>query len=365
MSEKIPVHVLTGFLGSGKTTLLRHVLTSPGFADCAVLINEFGEIGLDHHLVADVRGDVVLMSSGCICCTIRGDLAQSMRDLYARRERAEISFARLVVETTGLADPTPIISTVMHEQQLRHHFSLGNVIATVDAVNGAAQLDRQPESVKQAAVADRIVLTKTDISDPEQLAALEERLTRLNPAAPRWRSANAPPPAELLLDASPDPGQTGAFPLAGEGRDEGGHHHSHHDAAIVSFTLTFDAEVDWGVFAIWFTLLLHAHGADVLRVKGLLRVAGATGPVLVNAVQHLVHPPQHLPAWPEDWRESRLVFIVRNLARAEIEHSFAAFQSLLGGAPRPFAFADPLSPGILAARSDPASPRIAATTRRR
>jgi G3E family GTPase len=340
VSDKVPAHVLTGFLGSGKTTLLRHVLTSPGFSDCAVLINEFGEIGLDHHLVADLRGDVVLMSSGCVCCTIRGDLAQSMRDLYARRERGKIGFSRLVVETTGLADPTPILSTVMYEPQLRYHFRLGHVIATVDAVNGAAQLDRQPESVKQAALADRIVLTKTDIAVPEQVQALERRIGRLNPSARRWRSANTPPPAELLLgeSLSPNPLPEGerfapAF-LQREGGGEG-HDHSRHEAGIHSFTLTFDADVDWGVFAVWFTLLLRAHGADVLRVKGLLRVAGAAGPVLVNAVQHVVHPPQHLEAWPAEWRESRLVFIVRDLARSDIEGSFAAFQSLLRERERP------------------------------
>ncbi len=332
--------MLTGFLGSGKTTLLRHVLTSPGFADCAVLINEFGEIGLDHHLIEDVRGDVVLMKSGCICCTIRGDLSASIRGLHARRERGEVAFARLVVETTGLADPTPILSTIMHEPQIRHHFRLGNVIATVDAVNGAAHLDSQPESVKQAALADRIVITKADIAEAAAIAALENRLERLNPAAPRWRSANAPPPASLLLrqdsvDSGVATAEIGAHRRAAE-KDHAHHAHTgdsaRHDARIHAFTLTFDDSVDWNVFAVWFTLLLHSHGADVLRVKGLLRVAGAAGPVVVNAVQHLVHAPQHLDAWPADWRQSRLVFIVRDIVRADIERSFTAFQAVLGAA---------------------------------
>jgi G3E family GTPase len=341
MSTAIPVNVLTGFLGSGKTTLLRHMLTSPAFADCAVLINEFGEIGLDHHLIADVRGDVVLMQSGCICCTIRGDLSEVIRSLYARRERGEVTaFVRLVVETTGLADPTPILSTIMHEPQIRHHFRLGNVIATLDGVNGAAHLDRQPESVKQAAVADRIVVTKADIAEPAQVDALEARLARLNPSARRWRSANAPPPAELLLheDAFEEGARAAEVRgwLAGaETPAEHGHAHdvNRHDARIHAFTMIFDGSVDWGVFAVWFTLLLHSRGADVLRVKGLLRVAGAPGPVVINAVQHLVHPPAHLAAWPEEWRQSRLVFIVRDIARSDIERSFASFQSLLS-APR-------------------------------
>ena len=341
MSTAIPVNVLTGFLGSGKTTLLRHMLTTSAFADCAVLINEFGEIGLDHHLIEDVRGDVVLMQSGCICCTIRGDLSEAVRGLYARRERGEVpAFARLVVETTGLADPTPILSTIMHEPQIRHHFRLGNVITTVDAVNGAAHLDRQPESVKQAAVADRIVVTKADLADPAQVDALETRLARLNPSARRWRSANAPPPAELLLhedafEADARAAEIRGWLASGEAPAEHGHAHdvNRHDARIHAFTMTFDGNVDWGVFAVWFTLLLHSHGTDVLRVKGLLRVAGAPGPVVINAVQHLVHPPAHLAAWPEEWRQSRLVFIVRDIARADIERSFAAFQALLSAPP--------------------------------
>src|SRR5882757_7999035 len=158
MNPRIPVTVLTGLLGSGTTTLLRHLLSSPAFADCAVLVNEFGEIGLDHHLIADVSSDVVLLRSGCICCTIRGDISQAIRGLYARRERGQAAFERLVIETTGLADPTPIIATIMHEPQIRHHFRLHNVIATIDAVTGAVNLQRQPESVKQAAVADSIVI---------------------------------------------------------------------------------------------------------------------------------------------------------------------------------------------------------------
>ncbi|MEA2726274.1 MAG: hypothetical protein QOF70_749 [Acetobacteraceae bacterium] len=327
MNVRIPVHVLTGFLGSGKTTLLRHLLSSPAFADCAVLVNEFGEIGLDHHLIADVRGDVVLMQSGCICCTIRGDLAEVIRGLYARRDRGEVAFSRLVIETTGLADPTPVLATIMHEPQIRHHFQVACVIATVDAVNGAVHLQRQPESVKQAALADRIVITKVDLTDLAGLRALEARLERLNPSARRWRSANTPPPPDWVL--AEDEIRTMMVCDSPAVQEKPGYDSNRHDARIRAFTLSLDTSIDWNVFAVWFTLLLHSHGADVLRVKGMLRVVGVPGPVLVNAVQHLVHPPVHLEAWPGDWQQSRLVFIVRDLASAEIERSFAAFHFLL------------------------------------
>ena len=353
MNGAIPAHVLTGFLGSGKTTLLRHVLTSPGFSDCAVLINEFGEIGLDHHLIADVRGDAVLMQSGCVCCTIRGDLTESIRDLYARRERGELAFSRVILETTGLADPIPILATIMHEPQIRHHFRLGNVIATVDAVNGAAQLDAQAEALRQAAAADRIVITKADLADPAEIDGLEARLAQLNPTARRARSAapqfatgsatseptrsNALPSADLLIGQDAFAADSRAAEIAGWAAAGGEHEHyvhaedaSRHDR-IRAFTIAFGGDVDWNVFAVWFTLLLHAHGADMLRVKGLLRVSGAPGPVVVNAVQHLVHPPFHLRAWPQDWRESRLVFIVRDLVQAEIERSFTAFHRQFAG----------------------------------
>ena len=204
-----PVTLITGFLGSGKTTLLQRLLRDPALSDTAVLINEFGEIGLDHHLLERIDETMVMLQSGCVCCTIRGELSTAIRDLHSRRERGLLPpFRRLVIESTGLADPFPILSTVRSDPVLRHHFSLGTVITTVDAVNGARTLDAQPESVKQVAVADRLVLTKTDIATAEAADCLIRRLRQINPDAPLWRAAEDDLDAEALLsgDERPAPG---------------------------------------------------------------------------------------------------------------------------------------------------------------
>ena len=340
----IPVNVITGFLGSGKTTLLQRLLASPALADTAVLVNEFGEVGLDHHLLRRLDSEVVLLQSGCLCCTIRGDLSAAMRDLYSRRERGQVpAFRRLAVETTGLADPVPILSTVMAEPVLRHHFRLGNVVTTVDAVNGLMHLERHEESAKQAAVADRIVITKTDIADERDLAELRRQLARLNPAAAQLQTApGAALDPDLILARD-------LYDLDGRAEEvrrwlivesehahaaAAQHHHpdvNRHDASIHAFCLRFDQPLDWTAFGIWLTMLLHAHGTDILRVKAMLNVPGSPGPVVVHGVQHLVHPPDHLPQWLDDDHSSRIVFIVRGLSREAIERSLAAFARL--GAP--------------------------------
>ena len=335
----LPVYVITGFLGSGKTTLLQRLLAAPELSDTAVLVNEFGEVGLDHHLLRRVDEVIVLVQSGCLCCTIRGDLSAAIRDLYGRRERGEIApFARLAIETTGLADPVPILSTVMAEPVIRHHFRLGRVITTVDGVNGLLHLDRQPESVKQAAVADRIVVTKTDIATRGAIRELIMRLHRLNPTATLLAmTIDRVPDATLLLTADLDHPTAESeetqrwHTLATAGPNDAGHHNhgvNRHDARIHAFCLTLDRSLDWTAFGIWLSMLLHSRGTDVLRVKGLLDVSGADGPVVIHGVQHLVHPPVHLPAWPDDDRRTRLVFIVRDISRAEIECSLAAFNCL-------------------------------------
>ena len=321
-----PVTLITGFLGSGKTTLLQRLLLDPALSDTAVLINEFGEIGLDHHLLERIDETIVMLQSGCVCCTIRGELSTAIKDLHSRRERGLLPpFRRLVIESTGLADPFPILSTVRSDPVLRHHFCLGNVITTVDAVNGARQLDAQPESVKQVAVADRLVLTKTDLATVEAADRLIERLRHINPGAPLWRGADDDLDADALLSSDGDNVERW------QPADRHGHapndRHRHADD-IRTLALSFDEPVDWTRFGIWLTMLLHRHGGQLLRVKGILNVADAETPVAVHAVQHLVHPPRHLGAWPDGDRRSRLVFIARGIDPALIERSFRAFSSV-------------------------------------
>ncbi len=308
MAEFIPVNLVTGFLGSGKTTLLQRLLADPALSDTAVLINEFGEVGLDHHLLERIDDTMVLLQSGCVCCTIRGELSDAIKDLLSKRERGLVPpFRRLVVESTGLADPFPILSTVQADPVLKHHFRLGNVITTVDAVNGLGR----PESVKQVAVADRLVLTKTDLVD--EADALVGELRHLNPDAPLSRTTDVIDAASLLDGAIHSPLR--AFPAAAD---------TPH-GAVHGFALTFEGALDWTMFGIWLTMLLNRHGRDVLRVKGMLNIEGSQTPVAVHGVQHLVHPPVHLAAWPDADRRSHLVFIVDGLEREAIERSLETF----------------------------------------
>jgi G3E family GTPase len=324
-----PVNLITGFLGSGKTTLLQRLLADPALADSAVLINEFGEVGLDHHLLERIDETMVLLPSGCLCCTIRGELAAAIAELHGRRESGTVPwFRRLVVESTGLADPFPILSTVQADPVLRHHFRPGNVVTTVDAVNGPAQLVRHRECAKQVAVADRLVLTKTDLAQGEEVEALVGRLRNLNPTAPLWRAAEAPIDAAALLShdvfATAGRNEAARRMFAGE-LAAGADGVPRHDEAIHAVALTFDGPVDWTLFGLWLSMLLNRHGERVLRVKGILNVDGSAAPVAVHGVQHLVHPPIHMAAWPDEDRTSRLVFIVDGLDRAALSRSLVAF----------------------------------------
>jgi G3E family GTPase len=308
---RTPVALVTGFLGSGKTTLISRLLGHPAMGETAVIVNELGEVAIDHHLLRRVDERTVVMQNGCLCCTLRGDLADELRDLLSRRERGEIpEFKRVVVETTGLADPTPIVYTLLSEPVVRHHYELEAIVATVDAVNGL----RLPESVKQAVVADTLVVTKTDLA---RARLLEERLARLNPAAEIIEAQHGNvEPGRLFGRMQRDP------------RDldfaEGPHEHDHGD--VRAFSLFLDEELDWTAFGIWLTMLLQSRGEDVLRVKGLLNVGGR-GPLVLNGVQHVIHPPVHLDEWPDDDHRSRIVFIGRGVTGEELAASLAAFNA--------------------------------------
>jgi G3E family GTPase len=341
----IPVTVLTGFLGAGKTTLLNRLLRRPELARTAVLINEFGEIGLDHLLVERLEGDVVLLASGCLCCTVRGELVESLNRLAVQRNDGALDFDRVVIETTGLADPAPILHTLMGDPSVLRHYRLDGIVTVVDAVNGMTTLDAQAESVKQVAVADRLVLSKSDLAAPEAVEALRARLARLNPAAPlivaRMGEVD---PARLFHAGLFDPARkipdVAAWLNAEAYEAHHDHHHDHdhahgqdphdvnrHDARIRAFCLTFEEPLHWQAVATWLEMLIVTRGESLLRVKGVLDVVGQDRPIAIHGVQHLFHPPAPLPAWPEgETRRSRLVFIVRDLDRAVIEEGLSAFQ---------------------------------------
>ena len=333
-SAPVTTNILTGFLGAGKTSLLKRLLTRPDLADTAVLINEFGEVGIDHLLIREVVDEeVVLLQSGCVCCTIRGDLKDALLRLDARRRRGEVpAFSRLVIETTGLADPAPIVATFSADPMLRHHYRLGNIVTVVDAEEGTAHLADYEEARRQAAVADRLVVSKTDIAAPEKTARLAAALARINPAAAIVESGEDDEAAsELLTSDLHDLGSRSAEVqrwLAAERLAEEHHHHDidrsrHGD--IRALVITAERPLDWAAFGLWLSMLLNRHGADVLRVKGLLRISGREAPVVVQGVQHTIHKPVHLERWPDGDARTRLVLIVRHLEPQAIERSFRAF----------------------------------------
>ena len=342
-SHKIPLIVLTGFLGTGKTTLLNRWLRHAALVQSAVLINEFGEVGLDHQIVEPLDGAPVLLANGCVCCSIRDDLKAAILNLDARRLAGTVPpYRRILLETTGAADPAPILATLLNDVELRHHYRLALVATTVDAVNGLATLSRHAEARRQVAMADVLLLTKRDLVEPGAASAVEAALVGLNPHALLAHAEDGP---GCLLSAAEEAGSSGA-PTRSPLEDPDGHsdhgtfaaagEHAH----FQTFTLRPGRALDWTAFGTWLTLLLHTHGARILRIKGLLDVAGSDTPVVVNGVQHLVHPPYHLDEWPDGERGSRLVFITTGIGREEVEASLAAFNAL-GLALRPAADSSP------------------------
>ena len=330
MADPTPLTVLTGFLGAGKSTLLNHILPQPALAGTAVLINEFGEIGLDHLLVERIDDTTILLNAGCLCCTVRGDLVRALKDLQPRIATGQVR--RVVVETTGLADPAPILQTLMGDPNAATHFTLDGIVTVVDAVHAMDQLDRQPEAAKQVAIADRLILTKTDLADP---APLRPRLAGLNPAAPVLVADHGRIDASHLLGAGFDPASKTADVQSWLAVDAYHHHHHHHhhdpnrhDASIRAFCMTFERPMRWQGIGTWLEMLIATQGEKLLRVKGILNLEGQDRPVVIHGVQHLFHAPTLLPAWPPgDPRTSRIVMIVRDIDPDIIERGLRAFEA--------------------------------------
>jgi G3E family GTPase len=321
---RIPVTVVTGFLGAGKTTLIRRFLASPEGEGTAVIVNEFGAVGIDDALIRDSAEQTVLLGNGCLCCITRTDLQVALRRLLFERERGIVpNFARIVIETSGLADPAPILQTFSTDRALGGEFHIDVMLAVIDAVNGEATLDHAAEARKQAILADRLVVTKTDLAPAGAVERLIRRLQKLNPHAA----------VDAAVDGALD-GNRFVEPVAGE---RGGFvAEAEHSDGIVSFVLEWREPLAWPVFARAMETLIALRGADLLRVKGILNVSGCRGPVVVQYVQHLAHPPVELQSWPETRpdsrpdqnRNSRVVFITRSIREPQVRGLFAAVGAL-------------------------------------
>lgn len=351
----IPVSLLTGFLGSGKTTVLNHLVQQPLFKRTLVVINELGAISLDHLLVAHSNETLVMeVGDGCICCAMRGDLAKVLKDITWRFSRNGVrNYDRVIIEATGLADPAPILHTLMTDKNISARYRLDAVVTTIDCVHAMDTLDHHPEAVKQAAIADRIVLTKSDLIDEQQRCVLQQRLAILNPAALQFLAVNGQVDGPTVFSANlfsldqktPDVvrwlsaeayagNPSSRYEFVPHGAAQAFHSLNRsiakqpdinrHDDHILSYCFTFDEPIDPELFEDWLNLLLTVKGADILRIKGVVNMKNRAGPIVIHGVQHIFHPPVELIGWPSDDRRTRIVFITRNVPRSVIEDTFSA-----------------------------------------
>jgi len=347
----IPVTLLTGFLGSGKTTVLNHLVSQPELADALVIINEFGEMALDHMMVAHSTENLVMeMSSGCVCCTIRGDLVNALDEISQRySHNGQSRFRRILIETTGLADPAPIIHTLMSHPRIVRRYQLDGIVATIDLTTGMHTLDKHQEAVKQAAMADALLLTKADLASDDQREALQSRLDDINPSASRREVRNGDIPVQKILNLGVFSSRNKAPDVErwlneeayaeqsphGHAHDHHNHsshdHHHHHDINrhddyIRAFCFTVEQPIPEQTLLDWLELLAGFVGSRILRIKAILNVEGNTQPIVAQGVQHVFYPPASLPSWPSEDRRSRLVFITYGVNKDLIEKTFNAFQ---------------------------------------
>ena len=335
LAGKIPVTLITGFLGSGKTTLISKLLLHPGMQRVAVVINEIGEIGIDHDLVTMSSENITLLANGCICCSVRTDLQETLRDLFAQRRVGEVfDFDRVIVETTGLADPAPVVQTLASDTLLEAHYRLDGLITLVDGVHGAGQIQQQTEAVKQIAIADKVLVTKTDLASDADITTLRELIHDLNPQAPieLIRHGEVEPSSLIDLGLSTSRASDNTLRFLGEDINATerastagkylGQRSISHDAAVRTLSLRFSQPFQWLTFTAALELLTTLRGPDLLRMKGIVNVEGE--PVVVQGVQHIFHTPVKMSAWPSADRDSRLVFIVRNIDADVIRNLFHA-----------------------------------------
>ncbi|MEK5333679.1 CobW family GTP-binding protein [Lysinibacillus sp. FSL W8-0992] len=321
-SRKKAITILTGSLGSGKTTLLQSLLTHHQLTEnIAIIVNEFGKIGLDHHLLRQAEEKTTLLQGGCICCHAREDLEEELKNLLFSSEQGEIDFDRIIIETTGLADPAPILFTIMTNPLLQHRFVVDGIITTVDAKNGAMQIKNHEETVKQISAADIVALTKVDIVTTEELDLICAEIIRINPTCKIFHVENGNVNPSILnverkLYNNRLPSNYQLPPY-------------NNTSHIHSISFAFLQPLNWNSFGVWLSLLLYAKGENILRVKGMLNV-GEAGPIILNGVQHIIHPPIHLSEWPENTKVSHIVFIMKDIPPTLLHQSLFSFQTFLG-----------------------------------